>query len=74
VIGLAVRAVGHAIDQAVTLPAPADPPSRDGLVEAGCYALAAASAAALALLANPRSFLSRLVDRPADENAREVTR
>ena len=49
--------------------------NRDLLVFAGCVALSGLSGLALLLLANPRSFLSRLVDRPADENtAREVTR
>lgn len=42
--------------------------SNDQLLEAGCYLLAALSAVALVLLHNPRSALSRLVDRPADEN------
>jgi hypothetical protein len=49
--------------------------NRDLVVLYGCLAVSALSGAALVLLRNPRSFLSRLVDRPADENTtREVTR
>ena len=42
-------------------------------IEAGCYAVAALCAVALLLLRNPRSLLSRLVDR-IDDTTREVTR
>jgi hypothetical protein len=49
--------------------------NRDVLVLYGCVALSALSGVALLMLRNPRSFLSRLVDRPVDQNTtREGTR
>ena len=39
----------------------------EDVVEAGCYLIAAVAALALLLLANRRSFLSRYVDRQADD-------
>lgn len=47
--------------------------TRDDAVLYGCLLITALSAAGLVLMRSPSSFLSRLVDRPADENTtREV--
>lgn len=40
----------------------------EDVIEPACWLVAVLSAVALLLLRNPNSFLSRLVDGPADEN------
>ena len=44
----------------------------EDVVQVACIAIAVVSAIALVLLHNPTSFLSRLVDRPADENTHHI--
>lgn len=43
----------------------------DAVIAVACYAVAALSAVGVIALRHPDTFLSRLLDRPVDENTTE---